>query len=91
MTLCWDEEKRQRTLEERGLDFARCEEVFAGPTLDFEDTSSSYGERRWITVGFLDAALVVVVRTEPDDDCTRIISMRKATPSERKRYEKEVG
>jgi hypothetical protein len=91
MTLCWDEEKRQKTLKERGLDFARCEEVFSGPTLDFEDDRRDYGERRWVTLGFLETKLVVIVRTEPDDDHTRIISMRHAEPAERRRYEKEMG
>jgi uncharacterized DUF497 family protein len=93
MTLCWDEAKRQKTLKERGLDFARCEEVlfWPGSTLDYEDDSQNYGEQRWITVGFLETKLVLIVRTEPDDEHTRIISMRYASRSERRRYEKEMG
>lgn len=35
----------------------------------------------------LDGRVVVVVFTEPDEDTIRIISLRKALPYERKRYE----
>ena len=91
MTLCWDEAKRQKTLKERGLDFARCEEVLSGPTLDFEDDRYDYGERRWVTVGFLETKLVAIVLAEPDADHTRIISMRYASRGERRKYEKEMG
>jgi uncharacterized protein len=89
MELCWDEEKRQRTLKERGLDFARCVEVFSGSTLDYQD--DRHDEQRWITWGMLDGKLVAIVRSEPKPGVTRIISMRKATRSERKTYEQEVG
>jgi uncharacterized protein len=90
MSLTWDEPKRQKTLAERGLDFARCDEVFSGVTVDFEDTSRDYGERRVITLGLLDARVVFVVSTERADS-TRIISMRLATRSEKKRYEEKMG
>ena len=91
MKLSWDEDKRRRTLKERGLDFARCSEVFEGPTLSFEDDRRDYGEQRWVTVGLLDTRLVCIVSTDVSDECTRIISMRDATRRERKLYEKEVG
>jgi uncharacterized DUF497 family protein len=90
MKLCWDEEKRAKTLKERGLDFADCEEVFAGPTIEYPDDRKDYGEQRWITIGFLGTKLVVIVSTQRVD-CTRIISMRRAERSERKLYEKEMG
>lgn len=32
MRFTWDESKRQRTLQRRGLDFAQVAQVFAGPT-----------------------------------------------------------
>jgi uncharacterized DUF497 family protein len=90
MQLEWDPEKRKETLKHRKLDFARCSEVFAGPTLTTTDPRDYEGETRMMTVGFLDAVLVVVVWTERDDH-RRIISMRKATPRERKCYEQEMG
>ena len=64
---------------------ARAGEVFDGPTLTVEDDRHNYGETRYITVGFLDDAMVVLVWT-PRNDRYRIISMRKANERERKHY-----
>ena len=41
---------------------ARADEVFAGATLTVEDDRQDYGEDRFITIGFLDATMVVLVR-----------------------------
>ena len=71
----FDAPKRAATLETRGLDTARADEVLAGPTLTVEDDRQNYGEDRFITIGFLDAAMVVLVWT-PRDGAHRIISMR---------------
>ena len=43
MELTWDETKRQSALQERGLDFADAEMVFAGPVFEFEDTRRGLG------------------------------------------------
>ena len=51
------------------------------------DERQDYGEDRWIGLGILDGRVVVVVFTEPDEQTIRIISLRKALPYERKRYE----
>jgi uncharacterized DUF497 family protein len=86
----WDEAKRQKTLNERGLDFARCEEVFCGPTVEFPDDRCDYGELRMVTIGFLEAELVVIVSTQRDES-TRVISMRRATKHERELYEEKCN
>ena len=64
---------------------ARAREMFDGPTLTVEDDRRDYGEARFITIGFLDDAMVVLVWT-PRNDGYRIISMRKANERERKLY-----
>ena len=64
---------------------ARAGEVFAGATLTVEDDRRDYGEDRFITVGFLDGAMVVLVWTSRDA-AHRIISMRKANERERTLY-----
>ena len=64
---------------------ARAADVFAGPTLTVEDDRPDYGEVRFITIGFLDDTMVVLVWT-PRDDARRIISMRKANERERRLY-----
>ncbi len=61
MPIEFDAAKREATLMARGLDMARAEEVFAGATLTVEDDRRAYGEDRFITIGFLDEMMVVVV------------------------------
>ena len=77
--------KRNATLESRGLDMARAGDVFVDDTLTVEDDRRDYGEDRFITVGFLDGTMVVLVWT-PRDEAYRIISMRKANERERALY-----
>ena len=60
---------------------ARARTVLGGPTLTVEDDRQDYGEVRFITIGFLDDAMVVLVWT-PRDDAYRIISMRRANERE---------
>ena len=85
MLVEFDPVKRMATLQSRGLDMARSGEVFAGATLTAEDDRRDYGEDRFITIGFLDGAMVVLVWT-PRDDAYRIISLRKANERERALY-----
>ena len=51
------------------------------------------GEHRWHAVGLVGAAVVlVVVHSYPDlgdEERVRIVGARKATPTERRRYEQE--
>lgn len=49
-----------KTLAERGLDFADAKIVFAGVTVEVEDTRKDYGETRIICYGHLQGRLVVV-------------------------------
>jgi uncharacterized DUF497 family protein len=90
MTVEFDEAKRARTLTERGLDMARADEVFDGASLTVEDDRMDYGETRYITIGFLDERMVVLVWT-PRGDVHRIISMRKANDREKALYEPRFG
>ena len=85
MALVYDPAKRDRTLRERGLDFARCDEVFSGPSYEARDTRQDYSEDRRITYGWLDGRMVVVVWTSRDG-ARRIISLRKANDREQARY-----
>ena len=85
MRVEFDAAKRVATLEARGLDMARAEEVLAGATLTVEDDRQDYGEDRFITIGFLDGTMVVLVWT-PRAGAYRIISIRKANERERTHY-----
>jgi uncharacterized DUF497 family protein len=86
MEITYDAEKRELTLERRGLDFEDAVHVFAGPVFDLEDDRQDYGETRWLTFGLLDERMVALVWT-PRGEARHIISMRKANERERKRYE----
>ena len=90
MSIEFDAAKRAATLRSRGLDMARAGEVFAGFTLTVEDDRRDYGEDRFITIGFLDGAMVVLAWT-PRDGAHRIISMRKANERERAHYGPRFG
>ena len=64
---------------------ARAGDVFAGESLTVQDDRQDYGEDRFLTVGFLDGEMVVLVWT-PRRNAQRIISMRKANERERRLY-----
>ena len=63
MRITYDPAKRERTLRERGLDFERAEEVFAGLTIDMPDLRRDYGERRINSIGHLSGRMVIVCWT----------------------------
>ena len=84
MRVTYDPEKRDRTLEERGLDFEDAAVVFAGATLEVEDTRQDYGEVRIICYGLLAGRMVVVGYTPRGAD-RHVFSMRKANAREQAR------
>lgn len=84
MRVTCDPAKRQKALQERGLDMRRAREVFAGPHLTRRDDRWDYGELRYVTVGWLDSRLVVFVWT-PRGTARRIISMRHCHEREAKK------
>jgi uncharacterized DUF497 family protein len=85
MKITFDPCKRDRTLAERGLEFAEDSEVFAGPTIDIEDLRFDYPETRIMSVGHLRGQMVIVIWTQVGEG-RRIISMRKANGREQARY-----
>jgi uncharacterized DUF497 family protein len=87
MRITYDPVKRERTLRERGLDFERAVDVFAGLTIDIPDLRRDYGERRINSVGHLDGRMVIVCWTQRSE-ARHIISMRKANDREKARYRK---
>ena len=84
MRVTFDPAKRVRTLDERGLDFEDAELVFAGMTIEIDDTRRNYGERRIICYGIL-AGRIVVVGYTPRGSARHVFSMRKANDREKAR------
>ena len=90
MKVAWDEHKRQRSLVERGLDFADAKKVLLGDQYTFRDDRREYGELRYITAGYLEGRFVVVTWT-PRHGGPRIISMRHGHDQEEERYREQMG
>ena len=84
MRITYDPAKRQQTLSDRGLDFEDAMDVFAGTTVEVEDTRRNYGERRIICYGLLSGRVVVVGYTPRGAD-RHVFSMRKANSREQAR------
>lgn len=87
----WDDQKNEENIRKHGIDFADVPDVFNGPMLIDLDDRADYGEDRWIGIGLLRTLVAVVIFTERVNDTLRIISARKATKYERKRYEQAFG
>jgi uncharacterized protein len=85
MRFTWDEVKRMRNLRVHGFDFADAHEVFAGPTLTFEDDRFVYYEQRFVTFGLRTGVPVAVVHTNTEDTI-HVISFRKATRREAAKF-----
>jgi len=82
--------KREKTLTERGLDFADAMTVFEGTTIEVEDTRQDYGERRIVSYGLLTGRMVVVGYT-PRGAVRHVFRMRKANDREQTRLAPYFG
>ena len=88
----WDEDKNRTNLAKHGISFEAATWVFEDP-FRVSVLDQSENEERWRTVGSAGGVvLLLVVHTTSDQDgqeVIRIISARKATAAERKRYEED--
>jgi len=84
----WDERKNATNLRRHGLSFEEAGELFTSGVdyLEVFDSEHSDAEDRFVCIGPIRRGVVLVVKTEPDEDCIRIISARKATRSEAALY-----
>lgn len=86
----WDDAKNLANIRKHGIDFADVIDIFNHPMLAMPDEREGYGEDRWIAIGWIHALIGVVVYTERQGDVIRIISARKATKYEVRRYEQSL-
>ena len=91
----WDEKKSRSNKAKHGLSFNLACKVFDDPhALSQIDERFDYGEERWVTMGRVPGAVVLVVahtvREKESDHAIRIISARKATRRERQIYEEGI-
>jgi hypothetical protein len=87
----WDPDKEARNKAKHSLDFSFAEAVFADPLHAVVFDRYERGEERWHCVGSAgDTRVLLVVHSYPDPDDTdlvRVIGIRVATPTERRRFE----
>lgn len=88
MAWAWDPQKDAANQAKHGVSFELAAEVFNDPLHLSEPDPHPDGDR-WTTIGFAGPAMLFVVHTlrEPDLAFGRIISARRATKHERRRYE----
>lgn len=88
LTFEWDEEKARANLKKHGMSFDEASTVFADPfSVTIADPDHSRDEQRHVDIGSSDKGRVLVVVYTERGVSIRIISCRKATPSERRLYE----
>lgn len=85
----WDERKSDGNLRKHGVAFEVAIEVFDDPHHIVVPDESAVGEARYITVGRVEEITLVVVHTvrHDEDEVIRVISARRGTRQERRRYE----
>lgn len=85
----WDEAKNLANKTKHGIDFNEAQTVFFDETaILFDDPEHSFEEERFIILGMSENANVCIVCHcyRRSDSIIRIISARKATKEEKKRY-----
>ena len=91
MRFDWDDAKNRRNLAKHKISFETARLVFDDPhALSVQDRVID-GEERWQTLGMISGAVVVVAHTwreENGGEVIRLISARRATAPERRRYAK---
>jgi hypothetical protein len=90
LAIIYDPRKNARNIRERGLSFDRAAELDFTAALLEEDTRRNYGERRMRALAFLDGRLHSLVYVHVGAD-TRVISFRRASKKEGKRYASTKG
>jgi hypothetical protein len=84
----WDGGKATSNLKKHRVSFDEAVTVFYDPlAATFEDPFHSQDENRFVTVGYSAEGRLIVVCHVERAEVVRLISARRATPSERKRHE----
>ena len=88
LTFEWDESKASENLRKHRVSFEEAKTVLMDPlSITVPDPDHSHGEDRFVDVGTSAKGRVLVVAYTERGENIRIISCRKATSLERRRYE----
>ncbi len=84
----WDEEKAKANIRQHKVSFDEGTTVFSDPfSITIDDPDHSIDEQRYVDIGTSDKGRLLVVSYAERGTKIRIISCRKATSRERRRYE----
>jgi uncharacterized DUF497 family protein len=87
----WNEGKAESNWRKHGVTFALAAQVFDDPYAIAERDRIENGEERWQTIGMVEGVVVLLVghtvHEDGQDEIIRMITARKATTKERKRYD----
>ena len=78
-----------KNVAKHGIAFRTAKRVFDGPVLTRPDARRDYGEERRVSVGRVDAAVIVVAHTGRGGRL-RLISARPASRKERQAYHERI-
>ncbi len=81
MKIVWDEPKRLANIQKHGLDFSDLTEMFFVDALFLPSR-----DRRWRGIGASDHGVICVVFAKLGSEGISVVSMRRASASERKLY-----
>ncbi len=84
----WHNEKAKNNRRNHGVGFEEATQIFGGGVLARHETHET--EDRYVAIGLAGNKALVVVFTQRRENI-RIISARKATPSERRRHGAHFG
>jgi len=90
MRITWDPKKAETNLQKHRIRFSDAEMVLYDPFAMTMEEQIVETEQRFVTVGADAVARIVAVVYSYHADAIRLISPRKATPTERKQYEKGI-
>jgi uncharacterized protein len=88
MQIIWDPNKAEINFKKHGVRFSDAELVLYDPFAMTLEEQVREGEQRFVTVGTDAVGRIVVVVYSYRADTIRLISAKKATPLQRKQYEK---
>ncbi len=89
ITFEWDSHKAEENLRKHGVSFETACEVFFDPFILWLDEEVVEGELRETIIGMTVNWRLLYVVYVMRDDTIRLISVRKVTRAERKRYENQ--
>ena len=86
----WDEEKARANLQKHQVNFEEAQTVFVDPlAITISDPDHSIKEDRFIIIGESQKRRILVVVYTERKKKIRLISARRASRAERKKYEEE--